>query len=645
MAFEFGMNLTGTFAAQLTPINVGLAETVPLLDKVKVGADGVDAAMGKTSATLKKIKIELEGTAKSLGSIDINWGKVLGVDHQVAAFGKDADVAAPKVKRFHVELGNMFHSFAGLRYEKGRGFVFNLAEGLDFVSDKIASVTSKLADLALRGVEAFIDLGKHATRVAGETQDLDLAMELNLGKSGAAAVDELAQGFEKTTRFDKDAIKNAILPLTEQGIKDTKLLDDLATASVDIATRRKQGIDGVNTALESFGKIALKGEVDERALRQLAIGKADYFGDLAKLLHVSVKQAEELTKKGKVAKETLLSVALHQVAARQGGALGIASLAGGSTLGASLQRLSDLPDNLFQNLAHSRGMAEVQRVLDNVIDLLSGPDGLRLVNQLGATIEDVFKDIRPEDIKNVFQAIEKSAELVVKSLGAAVDLVRELSKWADESNARDAGDVAVRDLGNGKKLHIDQIDIDNAVKSKGLNWFERWIIPEGDQQKIGLAEIDRRAREAGAQYAQGFAAGIIDGKPLVAAAATDLASTPTSCIRDEAKIHSPSQVAMELGANYGAGYAIGIEDSVDRVANASRAITRASAVGAAADYAGSPLGFAAPGSRVEVVNHFQFGGDVSAEDARALADEIDPRVEQAVRRALRRVERELGEDA
>lgn len=644
MAFEFGMNLTGTFAAQLTPINVGLADTVPLLDKVKVGADGVDAAMSKTSATLKKVKIELEGVIKSASAVEVDWSKALGVDHQVSAFGKAADAASPKVKRFHVELGNMFHSFAGLRYEKDRGFVFNLAEGLNLVSDSIASVTSKLADLALRGVAAFIDLGKHAARVAGDTQDLDLAMELNLGKAGAAAVDQLAAGFERTTRFDKDAIKNALLPLTEQGIKDTKLLDDLATASVDIATRRKQGIDGVNTALESFGKIALKGEVDERALRQLAVGKVDYFTDLAKLLHVSVKEAEDLTKKGKVAKETLLSVVLHQVAARQGGALGIASLAGGSTLGATLQRLSDLPDNLFQNLAHSRGMAEVQRVLDNVIDLLSGPDGLRLVNQLGATIEDVFKDIRPEDIKNVFEAIEKSAELVVKSLGAAVDLVRELSKWADESNARDAGDVAVRDLGGGRKLHIDQIDIDNAVKSKGFNWFERFIIPEGDQRKIGLAEIDRQAREGGLQYAQGFAAGINDGKPLVASAAKDLAATPTSCIRDEAEIHSPSRVAMELGANYGAGYAIGLEDSVDRVANASRAITRASAVGAASDSAGAPLGFASPGARIEIVNHFSFGGEVSPDDAQRLADEIDPRVEQAVRRALRRVERELGED-
>src|SRR5262249_29150556 len=165
-----------------------------------------------------------------------------------------------------------------------------------------------------------------------DTQDLDLAVKLDVGAVGVEGINKLAEGFESTSRFDAGDIRTAMLPLLEQGIKDTRLLDDMATAATDIAARRKGGIAEVQGALDAFQKIALKGEVDNRALRSLAIGEADFFKDLGGLLGVTSKQAEELTKAGKVKSQTLLSVALHQIAEREGGALGRATIDAGNTL-------------------------------------------------------------------------------------------------------------------------------------------------------------------------------------------------------------------------------------------------------------------------------------------------------------------------
>lgn len=636
MAFEFGMDLTGAFAEQLGPVNAALGELVPLLDRAATATKGLDAAMERAAASGKKIKAEVEGTALSLGKVSVDWGKALDVER----VGKKAEVAIPKVKRFHVEWGNLVHSFAGFRYEEKRGFVFNIAEGLDWVSDKAMRGTMALLDFGRRGVEYIAGLGKEMVRVAGDTQDLRLALELNLGKQGAAAIDELAESFSRTTRFDDDAIKSALLPLTEQGIKDVKLLDDLTTASVDIATRRKQGIEGVNESLDAFSKIALKGEVDARALRTLAIGKADYFKDLAGLLKVSVKRAEELTAKGKVAKQTLLSVALNQVAQRQGGALGIAALAGGDTMGATLQRLSDLPENLFKRLSDSSAMRQVQRVLDNIIDKLSGPEGVALIERFGSEIERAFSAITSKDVSNALSDIGTIVSGIVKSLGYAVELYKSLGDWADKQNERESGVVGRKDLGGGRGIIYDKLAAEQAAERAGVGWFSKTFLYGPAQiQRMGIDQLEKEAAAAGLGYARGFGEGVRQGTPEVAAAVASLASCSVDVMKNDLEIHSPSRVARTMGGYYGEGYALGIEDSVSRVERAGRAITAASAVGG--DVAGPQLGFGAPGATIQVTNIFHVGAG-SESTARELADELEPRIERTVHDVIRRAAAELG---
>lgn len=653
MAFEFGLNLTGTFAAQLGPINVGLAETVPLLDKVVIAVDYMDEAMAKAAATVRHTNLTLADHMKiaqgfsSFARAATETSLSVEQNAQVAGalgsffgnLGKMAEANAPKVKRFHLEWGNMFHSFAGLRYDREKGWIFNVAEGLDYVADKVTRTGEKVMEFARRAGEALWDLGKDMVRVGAETQDLDLALELNLGKDGADAVDKLAEGFERTTRFDKDAIKTALLPLTEQGISDTKRLDDFATAAIDIATRRKQGIEGVNAVVGELARMELGGKLKDTTLKELAIRPKEFYAELAGLLHVGEKQVQKMLKAGEVDTKTTMSVVLSQIAKRQGGMLGIASLAGNDTLGATLQRLRDLPDNLWQSVAHSPALKQVQRVLDNLIDRMSGPEGVRLVEGFANAVERAFTAIRPEDITKMFENLATIVSGMIKGLGLAVELAGKLADWADQDNARDAGERGRADLGGGKAVHYDQKDMLAAAKRGGLGWWGESFLAPIDIERMGKAQLEKEAVAAGARVGEGLAAGMASTKPLVALAASNLAATTADTMCGDLKINSPSRVAFDIGDNYGQGYALGIEDNVDRVERAGRAITAASSIGGGrGDFAGAPIGFGAPGGPVEVniVQHITGG------DSKEIADQSGMQIERALERIFHRSTQQMA---
>lgn len=653
MAFEFGMNLTGTFAAQLGPINTTLAETVPLLDKVVIATDYMDEAMARAASTVRHTNLTLadhmkiaqgfSNFARAAGEASLSVEQHAQVAQGLGAFfgslGKMAEASVPKVRRFHIEWGNMFHSFAGLRYDREKGFIFNIAESLDFVAEKVGRTGERLIEFARRAGEALWDLGKDMVRVGGETQDLDLALELNLGKEGAGKVDELAGMFEKKTRFDKDAIKGALLPLTEQGVTDVVTLKNFTTAAIDIATRRKQGIEGVQAIVGELARMELGGKLKDTTLKDLAIRPKEFYAELGALLHKSEEQVKKMLKAGDVDTKTTMSVVLSQIAKRQGGKLGIASLAGGDTLGATLQRLHDLPDNLWQAVAHSPALKQVQRVLDNLIDRMSGPEGVRLVESFANAVERALTAVRPEDITKMFENLATIVQGMIKGLGLAVELAGKLADWADKDNARDVGERGRVDLGGGRAVHYDKKDMLTAAQRGGLGWWGEHFLAPIDIERLGQAQLAKEAAAAGVRVGEGLAAGMDSSKPLVAAAAANLAATTAGTMCGDLKIQSPSRVAFDIGGYYGEGYALGIEDQVDRVARAGRAITAASSVGSGrGDYAGAALGFAAPGAKVEV-HVVQY---ITGRDAADCAEQSGQQFERVMEQVLRRSTQQMA---
>jgi hypothetical protein len=322
---------------------------------------------------------------------------------------KRAHGAGKEMEFFEGELGKIQAGALSLNFnafkDGGHFLQFDLAEGAKIAFEAISKV-----------VEKVIDLGKEMVFAAAKAEDLNLAVKLDVGEGGAKQVDELTESF-KGSRFDPEAIKEALLPvLEESGNKNSGLWDDLATAATDVATRRNTGIAGAKAALESLNDIELNPQRLRGSLKQLGIKQLEYYKDLGSLLGISEKEAEKQTKAGKVKSQTLLSVALNQIAQREGGALGQATNEGSKTLGASIERLGNLKDNLFRQLAGGEGMGALQGAIDNFVAIMQGPVGTDLMNTIDGAFKTLFGDLSGPDGAKRLEAVIGDVVTEVKAM-------------------------------------------------------------------------------------------------------------------------------------------------------------------------------------------------------------------------------------
>ena len=322
---------------------------------------------------------------------------------------KDTHKAAEGVKFFEGEIGHLGTSLGGLEVNfsalahGGSIFTFDLAEGLHVALELVHKL-----------VEGFVDLGKEMVVTAGKEEDLNLAIKLDVGEEGLEKVESLAESF-KGTAFGPSEIKKYLLPILEEsGDEHSAQWDDLVTAATDVATRKNTGAAGAQAALQALRGIEIQPQKIRGALKELGIKQVDFYDDLGSLLGISAKTAEKQTKAGKIKAETLLSVALNQIAEREGGQLGTATNEGSKTLGASIARLSRVKEDLFEGLAGSEGLKKFQGAVDNFVDTLSGPVGKELVTELSNAFGMMFEDFSgPDGAKKVEEALRSLKESAV----------------------------------------------------------------------------------------------------------------------------------------------------------------------------------------------------------------------------------------
>jgi len=320
--------------------------------------------------------------------------------------GEHAKHAKHEFSLFEAEAGKLSGSIGGLELNLsalGKGgslFTFDLAEGL-----------RSAYEIAEKFVDKITELGKEAIGTAAKTQDLNLAIRENIGPERAKAVDELAESFQRTTRFSPSDMKRALLPLIKEGVGDKDTLDTVATIATDMAARNAGGIADVQQTISSFAGIFQRGRVKPQQLAQFGIQANDYFAALASSLGVSTQAAAKLAKAGKVSQDKLADIAINLIARRQGGAIGGPSLDAAKTLGASLERLQHVGENLFERIADSPGMQAVQGFLDNFIATMQGPIGTDLVNMLSDAFKSLFGDLSgPQGLAKVRGEIKDAVE-------------------------------------------------------------------------------------------------------------------------------------------------------------------------------------------------------------------------------------------
>jgi tape measure domain-containing protein len=294
-----------------------------------------------------------------------------------AATDKASDATAKhrkEVELFEAEIGKAKGEFGGFAID-----LEAFAKGGSLFTFDLATALKGAVELAGALVEKFLDLGKEAVGVAGKVQDIDLAIELNVGKERAGAINELAESFERTTRFDAGDIKQALLPLLKQGVSDPQTLDTIATIGSDLAARSGKGIADVQETISAFAGIFQRGRLKPAQLAQFGIQASEYFAELGDTFGVSAAQAEKMAKKGELSGNQLAAVAAKMVAAKQGGAIGDPTNKSDEKIGATLARLSNLKENMFETIAKSDAMNKIQQGLERIIALFKGDLGAKIM--------------------------------------------------------------------------------------------------------------------------------------------------------------------------------------------------------------------------------------------------------------------------
>jgi hypothetical protein len=354
--------------------------------------------------------------------INLSGNFVEALDKSNKALGdteKETHKAGKALETFEGELGKVKAGALGINFsaiqEGGKLFTFDLAEGAALAFEAIKKVG-----------EAVIDLGKEIIKTVATAEDLNLAIKLDVGEEGAEKVNKLAESFQGT-RFDDKLIKEALLPILEEsGDEHSDQWDDLLTAATDVATRRNTGTAGAKAALGALRSIEIQPQKIKGSLKELGIKQKDFYDDLGDLLGISAVAAEKQVKAGKVKSQTLLSVALNQIAEREGGALGNATNQGAKTLGTALERLGNLKENLFEKLVGSPGFAKLQEFLTTFVDTMEGDAGTELMGKIGDAFAEVFGYLAsPEGI----QRLENGVKSVASGIGSAVDAATVLFHW------------------------------------------------------------------------------------------------------------------------------------------------------------------------------------------------------------------------
>lgn len=445
-------------------------------------------------------------------------GALAPANKELGKTGSEAEHAGKGVALFEAELGKAKATLGGFEFSlnalasgKGSVFTFDLAEGAHLAFEAL----EKVVDVVKEAVGWFVDLGKEVTKVAGETQDLGVAIKIDVGEEGSQAVDKIAKSF-KGTRFAESQIKEDLLPLLDvakrQGINDPELIAALTTGATDLAARGRSGNAGVQSAIGAFKDITLQPQRLRGALKELKITQVDFFKDLGTTLGVSAAEAEKQTKAGKVHAKQLLGVALGEIAKNEGGELGRDTGAAAGTLGTTLARLANLKKDLFERIADGPGIKAVQHVLDRFLELIEGDAGDKLVGGIDRALKslsEVLTDEKiegwlgkvvgwveeltsPEGLDSIasgFSAVLAVVEFIADSIKTTVEDVKKL---IDEVKVAVRIGEALGGAGGAMKI-IDDLEAQQALDAKATNkkpfqdagavaadsWLEGYKGPDG----------------------------------------------------------------------------------------------------------------------------------------------------------------------
>jgi hypothetical protein len=362
---------------------------MPLEFQINLGGNFVEA-LERNSKELSAA----EKATKSFGdALERTEAQLAAIKADPAKFKKLAD-AQRELSKMSKELGgeegSLKEKLEELTNVELGGFGFNLAEGLAGAFEKGLDALKEMA-------AAAYDLGKEIAHAAGDAEDLNLAIKLDVGTR--AREDRRARRVVPRHALQPEARSRSRCSLSSRRAATSinEQWDDLVTAATDVATRRKTGSAGAKGALEALRGIEIQPQKIRGALKELGIKQKDFYDDLGDLLGISEHAAEKQVKAGKVKAQTLLS----SRCTRSPSARAAPSATRRTRAARRSARRSSGSSNLKENAVRAprrqprhAGAAGLPRQLHHDD---GGPIGTDLVNKLDSAFTELFGDVSGPD--------------------------------------------------------------------------------------------------------------------------------------------------------------------------------------------------------------------------------------------------------
>lgn len=388
-----------------------------------------------------------------------------------------------------------------------------------------------LAALA-RGAVSF---GTAMVDTIASAERTDAVLNNLLGPSKAKRLGDLADQISGSTEFDDDDLKRFASGLLRVGFAFDKLPNAFALGA-DIAALTDQDpaqtLSEVGAALE---RLQQRGGLDDRILKNLGIGRKDFYADLGRRLGTSAEAAEKLAEAGKHGDEVFAQI-VESVGKISKGAPGVLGERMGKSLSATWARFRRLPEDLFKSLKGSEASESLIAGIERVTDVL-GPEGRvgkRIAGALGKALSGASDWLAKLDV----DALVEDVKAFAAAVGVFADAITGLGKavgWVGDTIGKSLGKVYVglTDPSSGEAAAVQRTQ-------KGIR---------GDMRGIGVSQyhmargfLDWWNSEPGA------AASPAPGIPAPSTNVGKLPAASTAGGRANVNVNAPVSVQVQGGA-------------------------------------------------------------------------------------------------
>lgn len=391
----------------------GAAETIQAFDRIQSRAEAADRAVDRVLNRVEKL-------ARGVGN-DAGWSKGAMNLHTLTKGAQLSEREFGYVKR-QTELAN--------KELQNLGHTENTTEPLwrsVFKGQLAMEALKTTARLTWEAIKWGAHEAAHAFETAaGEERTRGVFRNVLGADDGKATLDYLDK-FGGMAEFTRGQLVEMSTGLLQAGLRGADFRNAIGAAA-DVAATSTNKIEGYSGAVASLERIYRTGRIEGRALAGLHLKSAEVEGQVSKDTGLDRKTIKKRLEAGTLdAREAMASIytVMEQKSGKKLGALGV-EMAG--NVQSKLEKIKDIPEEIFKSLVDGPGFARISEALDSILDAF-GPGseaGKAIREGLGELMEFVGTSIKEINWRQVGESFKDLVELskewapVVKTIAEGI---------------------------------------------------------------------------------------------------------------------------------------------------------------------------------------------------------------------------------